>query len=108
MGVLTRILIKGASCILCIVAKWIDRYYFNEKQLWKGDYNKYASFKNTELSVRLGMLYLNNLIKINEKYKVLEGVKVLDVVVKEDKRFYLRDYLLEVKVENRKLFTVVE
>ena len=58
-----------------------------KKQLWDKEYNKYVSFKNTEPSFRLGMLHSNNLIDINEKYKVLERVKVLDVVVKKDKRF---------------------
>ena len=79
-----------------------------KKQLQNRDYSKYVSFENTEPSIRLRILYSNNLIEINEKYKVLEGVKVLDVVVKEDERFWLRDYLLEVKVGNRKLFAMVE
>ena len=76
--------------------------------LWDGDYTKYVSFKTIDLNVRLGMLHSNNLIDVNAKYKVLEGVSIINIAIYNTKRYWLRDFLLKVKVNNIKLFTTVE
>ena len=76
--------------------------------LWDRDYTKYVSFKVTDPNVRLGMIHSNNLIDINAKYEVLEGVSVIDIAIYNTQRYWLRDFLLKVKVNIIKLFAAVE
>ena len=67
------------------------------------------SFKGTNPKIRLGILYTNNLFNSDAKFEVLEGVNMIDIIKKKnDKDYWLRDYLLEVKVDNVHLFIAVE
>ena len=44
-------------------------------------------FKIIDLNVRLGILHSNNLIDVNAKYEVLEGVSVIDIAIYNTKRY---------------------
>ena len=58
--------------------------------------------------MQLGTLHSNNIKNIEGKYKVLENVLGMDVVVSETEHFWLRDYLLKLTIENNKVYTVIE
>ena len=83
-------------------------YQLMNNSLQDSDYTKYVSFKNIDPKVQLGMLYSNNLVEVKEKYEVLEGVSVINVAIIQRKIYWLRDYLLRVKVNNIRLFAAVE
>jgi len=85
----------------------MDRMLINIK-LWNRDITKYISFQEIDLQTKLGVLHENNMNNSQGKYKVLEGVKVHDVVNIEENKYWLRDYLLKVKFEGNRLFAAVE
>ena len=62
-------------------------YELMNNSLWDRDYLKYVLFKNTELKVWLGILHLNNLVEVKEKFEVLEGVSAIDVAIVQGKRY---------------------
>ena len=95
--------------IYCIISQQevMDRMLINIK-LWNRDITKYISFQEIDLQTKLGALHANNMNNSQGKYKVLEGVKVHDVVNIEENKYWLRDYLLKVKFEGNRLFAAVE
>ena len=54
--------------------------------LYDRDITKYVSFCEVDLQIKLGALYVNNVQNIQAKYKVLEGVRVYNVIDKKGKR----------------------
>ena len=75
------------------------------------DIKKCVSFRKVDLQTKLGALHTNNIHNIDIKYKVLEGVKVhnvIYVIYVDEERYWLRDYLLKLEVEGNKLFAAIE
>ena len=95
--------------IYCIISQQevMDRMLINIK-LQNRDITKYISFQEIDLQTKLGALHENNMNNSQGKYKVLEGVKVHDVVNIEENKYWLRDYLLKVKFKGNRLFAAVE
>ena len=76
---------------------------------WDRDYTIYMLFRGTDVKTRLGMLHTNNLFNSDAKFEILESISIYNIIKQqENKDFLLRDYLLEVKMENTKLFVAAE
>ena len=58
--------------------------------------------------MRLGTLHTNNLTNADVKYEILEDMIIHNVIAKEKKELWMRDFLLRVKYEGVKLFTNTE
>ena len=68
----------------------------------------YISFKGLDTIIRLRMLHSNNMVQSKAKFEVLEGLNVFDVISINEEKYWLREYLLGLKVDNVKLFIAVE
>ena len=79
-----------------------------DEVLWEGDYSRYVSFKGTDSKLRLGMLHSNNMVNVEGKFKVLKKVNKNDVISIGKQKFWLRVFLLDVKVKGTRLFAAVE
>ena len=64
----------------------------------RGKITKYVLFKEIEVDVKLGMLYSNNMSNSKGKFKILEDLNVNQMMEKEGKSYWVRDYLLDIKV----------
>ena len=73
-----------------------------------GNHIKNELFREINANVRLGTLYSNNLRNIDAKFKVLIDVNVNDIVEVVEKYYWLKDYLLEVKIDSINLFIIAE
>ena len=60
------------------------------------------------LAVRLGILYLNNLQNIEGKYKIFEGLDANKIITIREVEYWIKDYLLAIKVNNMNLFLATE
>jgi len=49
-------------------------------------------------------LHSNNLRTIDTKFEILEGVDISDIIIRKMKKYWLKDYLLTVQVNNVNLF----
>ena len=58
--------------------------------------------------MRLGLLYINAIRNVPEKYEYIKEVNLMKYVVYKNKQVELRDALLDVKVGNEKLFIRIE
>ena len=79
-----------------------------KQTFWDRENTYYVSFKGLDITVRLGMLHSNNMVQSEAKFEVLEGLNVFDVISINEEKYWLREYLLGLKVDNVKLFITVE
>ena len=56
------------------------------------------------LNIILETLHSNNLRTIDTKFEILEGVDISDIIIRKMKKYWLKDYLLTVQVNNVNLF----
>ena len=48
------------------------------------------------------MLHSNNLTNVDAKFEILEEVNIIDMIDNKKTKYWLRDFLLQIKVENTK------
>ena len=79
-----------------------------KQTFWNRENTHYVLFKGSDTTVRLGILCSNNMVQSKAKFEVLEGLNVFDVISINKEKYWLREYLLGLKVDNVKLFVAVE
>ena len=72
-----------------------------------GKITKYVLFKEMEADVKLRILYSNNMSNSEGKFKILEDLDVNQMMEKEEKSYWIRDYLLDVTVNKKPLFVAI-
>ena len=77
-------------------------------QMWTGKHTKHVSFKKTESKVKLGTLHFNNMKNIAGRYEALFDINAMDRVQAGNKTCTAKDYLMELKSADSKLFVAVE
>ena len=69
---------------------------------------KYVSFKEIDVDVKLGILYSNNISNSKGKLEILEDLDVNQMIEKEGEQFWVREFLLDIKVNRKPLFVTTE
>ena len=77
-------------------------------QMWTGKHTKHVSFKKTESKVKLGTLHFNNMKNIAGRYEALFDINAMDRVQVGNKTCTVKDYLMELKSVDSKLFAAAE
>lgn len=75
---------------------------------WDGENTYYVSFKGSDIIIRLGILHSNNLVQSEAKFEVFEGLNVFNMIIIKEEKYWVREYLLGLKVDNTKVFLVIE
>ena len=60
------------------------------------------------MDVKLGLLDSNNIKNSDAKYKVLEELNINQNFQVEKEKFCVRDYLLDIEVDGKKIFITTE
>ena len=95
--------------IYCILSTWEEiNQQLQNCQFQSGKYAKYVFFKNTNLEIKLGTLYVNNLNNIQVKYEVLHNISVVETIKFESKEHSLRDAILNMKIGQNNLFVAAK
>ena len=61
-----------------------------------------------DADIRLWILHLNNVLDIDAKYEILEDKSVNDLIEVDRKIIWMRDYLLNLKINWVMVFATVE
>ena len=75
---------------------------------WDRDNTKYISFKETDADIKLSLLLSNNITNSKIKYEVLEDLDINQYFIRDKEKFWLREFLLDIKVDRKKLFAAIE
>ena len=80
----------------------------NEKKLMEmsfstNSYTKYISFKHMSPETRMGYLYANNCQNAKGNYEILYNMDMNKIINIDDKWRFLKDYLIDVMINNTTL-----
>ena len=69
---------------------------------------RYVSFRGIDSNDRVGYLDLSDMTNIQAKLDILEEVNVQDIITYNNKKYQLRDLLLNIKIRKAPVFIRVE
>ena len=77
----------------------------NEKKLMEmsfgtNSHTKYISFKHMSLETRMGYFHANNCQNVKGNYEILYNMDVNKMINVDDKWRFLKDYLMDVMINN--------
>ena len=79
-----------------------------ELKLWNVNHTKHVSYKRTNSKVKLGTLHFNNMKNVEARYEELENIVMMDNLTVGNLTQNMKDYLLDLKVDDMRLFTAIE
>ena len=77
-------------------------------KLWNGTHITHIYFKRTNSEVKLGTLYVNKMKNVEDRYKVLENMNVMENFIVGGENHNVIDHLLNLIVDDKRLFVAVD
>ena len=69
---------------------------------------KCISFKATDSAIKIGCLYANNYKNVKSHFEILHNIDVNHPIYDNNNYYFLKDFMLNVKVEQKLLFLSAE
>ena len=79
-----------------------------ELKFWNGNHSNNVSFKRVDSKVKLGSLHFNNTKNLEARYELSDDIQVMDKFIVRNETHNEKDYLLDLKLDNMRLFIATE
>ena len=74
----------------------------------EGTHIKYISFKATDSKTKVGCLHTNNCRNIASRFELIHNADVNNMINSNNKWYFLKDFILNTKINNKPIFIGVE